>query len=138
MLGKQILSSKSCSLSIQTIVSVKYCSQTDKDYSKKYCKGVSSTPLLRTQTLTTGSKCSKNLVFGFLLPLVIYLRGFDLFVMSYFSYIPMMYSLESCAQDLLKGKILSRINCVLLKVQLFSRNSSGWMLLSVDAGDPEF
>ena len=39
----------------------------------------------------------------------------------------MMYSLESCAQDLLKGKILSRIDCVIERTAFFQE------LLWVDA-----
>ena len=35
-------------------------SHTVKGYSKNCIKGVSSTPLLKTQTLTRGSKCTKN------------------------------------------------------------------------------
>ena len=60
LLGIQILSSKSCCLSNQTIISLKNC-----------CEGVSYTPLLRTQKLDIGVKCSRFNFFRFLQPLVI-------------------------------------------------------------------
>ena len=60
--------------------------ETDKGYSKKQIVKdlLFSTPM-RTQNVTMGSKCSENRFFQFFLPLVIYLSGFDLLNMSYFS-----------------------------------------------------
>ena len=85
LLGKQILSSqyagyqskllKNCQKKVKQVI------QTDKDYSKV----AFSTPMLRTQNLIMGSKYSENSFFEFLLPLVIYMIGFDLLNMSYFS-----------------------------------------------------
>ena len=85
LLGKQILSSqyagyqskllKNCQKKVKQVI------QTDKDYSTV----AFSTPMLRTQNLTMGSKYSENSFFEFLLPLVIYMIGFDLLNMSYFS-----------------------------------------------------
>ena len=49
------------------------------------CKGVSSTPMLRTLNLVMRSICSKNYLFGYLLLFIIYLGEFDLFDMPYFS-----------------------------------------------------
>ena len=50
-----------------------------------------------------------------------------LFGMYYFSQIPLMTSLDSLS-DLLKGTTLSSAFCILLNVQLFSRNSCWWLL----------
>ena len=65
-------------------ISEQYESKSSRLLKKNCCKFVSSTQLLRTNTLTMGSKCGKHFVFGFLLPLVVYLSEFDLFKISYF------------------------------------------------------
>ena len=49
------------------------------------CKGVSSTPMLRTLNLVMRSIWSKNYLFGYLLLFIIYPGEFDLFDMPYFS-----------------------------------------------------
>lgn len=94
LLRKQIHTSQSCSVSTQTTVSLKYWSERDKTQKNYFCKDLSSTPLQRTQTLTVGSKCSESFIFGFLLPLVLFLSGFDMLNMPYFSHIPTMASLD--------------------------------------------
>ena len=76
-----ILSSQSCCLSIQTTISLKNWSQTDKDYIKNCCKGVSSTPLLRIQTLTMGQNAA-TISLLFLLQPVIYVSGLEKFYLS--------------------------------------------------------
>ena len=48
-------------------------------------KGVTSAAFLRSMTLSTELICSKKIFFVFSLPFIIYLCGFDLFNMSYFS-----------------------------------------------------
>ena len=91
LLGKQILSSQYAGYQSKLLKNcqkkVKQMIQTDKDYSKKQivAKVAFSTPMLRTQNLTMGSKYSESSFFEFLLPLVIYMSGFDLLNMSYFS-----------------------------------------------------
>ena len=82
LLGKILLSSQSCCLSIQTTISLKKWSQTDKDYIKNCCKGVSSTPLLRIQTLTMGQNAATISLSLFLLQPVIYVSGLEKFYLS--------------------------------------------------------
>ena len=83
LLGKQILSLQSCSLSVKTIP--EKWSQTDEEFFKKIRKSLSSTQLLRAQTLATGSKFSKNTLLDCYYHLSLSLSRFDLFIMFYFS-----------------------------------------------------
>ena len=92
LLGKQILSSQSWGLSIQTTVPLKNWIQTYKDYSKNCCKSVSS--ISKDWDPKNGIKMQQKLVFEFLLPLVIYLSGFHLLNVSYFSQNFVMTSLD--------------------------------------------
>ena len=64
-LDKQIHSSQASRLSTQTTLFLKIWSQTDKDYLKNCCKGISSASLLRTQAITMGSKSIKNYFLNF-------------------------------------------------------------------------
>ena len=82
LLRKILPSSQSYCLSIQTTIFLKNWSQTDKDYIKNCCKGVSSTPLLRIQTLTMGQNAATISLFLFLLQPVIYVSGLEKFYLS--------------------------------------------------------
>ena len=54
LLGNQIHSSQSTSLLTKTTITLKNWSQEGRDYLNFFWKGVSSTPLLRTQAITMG------------------------------------------------------------------------------------
>ena len=80
---------------------------------KNCCKGVSSTPLLWTPTLTIGSKCSKNDFRGFYYHLLY--AWVDLICSTCLIFLksPWWLVWTFCAKDLLKGTILSSIIFVL-------------------------
>ena len=74
------------STTIRQDINPNFCIQIKKGSSrKKLLKKFFALLLLRTQTLTLGSECSKNYHFVFVIPLFIYLSDFDLLNMSYFS-----------------------------------------------------
>ena len=109
--------------------------QTVKGYSKKCHIGLHSTPLLRTQILTMGSKYSNN----YFLKLYYHLSytRVDLICWTCLVFLksPWWLVRTFCAQDLFKGTTLSSTICVLLDVELFWRNSSPWLLMQVKVCD---
>lgn len=76
--------------------------------------------IARNQILATGSKCSKKTILGFFLPFVICLNGFYLASLFKSPWWPVG---TFCAQDLLRGTILSRAIFVLLNKEVFSGSS---------------
>lgn len=61
LLGRQVLLSQLCNLLVQTIVYLKKVGAKQIKITQKNCyTGVSSTPLLTTQTVTIWSKCRRN------------------------------------------------------------------------------
>ena len=84
LLGKHILSSQSCNLSIPTTASLKNWSKTYKKYSENLLQRFTSTPIAKDPEPKNGIKMQQKLLSGFLLPLVIYLSGFDLFNVLFF------------------------------------------------------
>ena len=76
------------------------------------CKGVPSTPLLRSHTPNDGVKMQQKLLSSVSLPLVIYLSGNDLLNMSCFLKSSWMVVWKFCTQDLFL------MNCFVLVVLL--------------------
>ena len=100
-----------------------------KGYLKNCIKGVSSTPLLKTQTLTRGSKCTKNYFLRFYYHLSHAWVGLICWTCFVFLKYPWWPVWRFCAQDLLKGTILSGTICMLLNIELFWKKYSLWLLM---------
>lgn len=86
--------------------------------------------MLRTRTVATGLKCSKKNFFGILLWFATTERIWFFFRSLIFLKSPCWTVWTIWAGDLLKGSSLSCVISMLLKVQLFSKNTSRRLLVS--------
>ena len=107
---KQILSSQSCRLSIQTIP--EEWSETEKYYSQKLLRRCIFYLIANEPDRNNGVKMSHAWVEKICWKLLTFLKSPSWPVWTF------------CVQDFHKGTMLSSVICVLLNIELFSRNSS--------------